>query len=178
MRRGRLDPGIEVRGDIAIILIKTLGAFRAMARDLLAERGISNPMPHRWYPLRSFLESIEEVREKVGPMTVFQIGRKIPELGFYPPGVDDLDEVLPALDIAYKSCHRGGDIGSYEFAFTGMKSGAMTCRTPYPCEFDRGLLESLSHRFEPESSFAHVRHDDDAPCRQRGGTSCTFLIDW
>ncbi len=180
MRRGRLNPApaVEVSGDIALILIDTLGAFRAIAQDILAGRGLSDPKPHRWYPLRGFLESIDAIATQVGPNTVTQIGRKIPEKGFYPPGVDTLDEVLPALDAAYKACHRGGDIGSYDFAFIGLASGTMTCRTPYPCDFDRGLLESLAHRFEPPGSFVHVRHDDEAPCRNRGGLSCTFAIDW
>lgn len=178
MASRRVDPGVEVSGNIALILIETLGAFRAMAREFLAERGISDPKPHHWYPLRGFLECIDTIAERVGPNTVVQIGRNIPERGFYPPGLDAIEEVLPALDAAYKSCHRGGDSGSYDFAFTGARSGTMTCRTPYPCDFDRGLLESLSHRFEPADRFVHVRHDDQAPCRQRGGTSCTFKIDW
>jgi hypothetical protein len=47
--------------------------------------------------------------------------------------------------------------------------------TPYPCEFDRGLVTALAARFEPMTKTVH---DNDAPCRKKGGASCTYVVTW
>ena len=176
--RKDVDSNAEVIGGIALALVNAMGAFKAIALTILEERGIAEPKPHRWYPLRGLLSCLEEIETRVGPNTLYQIGRQIPQQGYYPPGLETLEEILPALDGAYQSCHRGGEIGSYHFAFTGMSSGTMTCDAPYPCDFDRGVLEALIRRFEPEGTFVHIEHDETSPCRKLGGESCTYRIEW
>ena len=174
----RKDAGAEVLGDIALAMVNAMGAFKAIALEILAERGMAEPKPHHWYPLADLLSGLEQVATRVGPNTVYQIGRQIPDQGYYPPGLDTIAEVLQELDPAYQACHRGGDIGSYQFTFTGMSAGKMVCSTPYPCDFDRGVLESLSRRFERDDVFVHLEHDELTPCRKLGGESCTYRIDW
>jgi hypothetical protein len=46
---------------------------------------------------------------------------------------------------------------------------------PYPSEFDRGIITSLSRRFKPH---CEVKLDPDKPSRTEGGDSCTYIIEW
>ncbi len=173
-----IDPKAEVRGEIVESLIAVMGAFKAIALGILADNGIENLHPHHWYPQQAFLSSFETIANKVGPNTLYQIGRRIPEQAYYPPGLDTIDKVFAALDENYQTCHRGGEVGSYRFYFTGMSSGILECHTAYPCDFDRGLVESLGQRFEPKDSFVTVEHDNLAPCKKSRGDSCTYNIRW
>jgi hypothetical protein len=54
----------------------------------------------------------------------------------------------------------------------------MVCANPYPCDFDRGIVEAMAGRFRPQGSVPVVRHDGAQPCRKTGGESCTYLIRW
>lgn len=176
MKHSPVEPTAEVLGGIVLSIVNAMGAFKAIAFGLLADRGITDPREHAWYPLPAFLSCLDAVAKQVGPMTLFQIGRQIPSQAFYPPGMTELGEVLESLDDAYLAVHRGADVGHFRFSWSGTRSGRMVSSTPYPCEFDRGVLESLGQRFEPDS--VQVVHDDLAPCRKLGGDSCTYRIAW
>jgi hypothetical protein len=173
-----VDPTAEVRGGVVSSIVNAMGAFQGIARGLLADRGIHELRGHAWYSLRAFLGCLDAVAKEVGPNTLYQIGRQIPAQAFYPPGMETLGEALEHLDEEYRVVHRGGELGHYRFAWTGTSSGNMICSTPYPCDFDLGVLESLSQRFEPDSAHVHVVHDGRAPCRKLGGDSCTYRITW
>ncbi len=172
------DTGAEVLGGIVASIVNAMGAFKAIAVGLLADRGITEIRPQSWYSLTAFLSCLDAVAKDVGPNTLYQIGRQIPTQAYYPPGRNDLGEVLENLDEAYRLCHRGADVGHYRFQWTGTQSGRMVSTTPYPCEFDRGVLESLSQRFEPDSVHVHVVHDELAGCRKLGADSCTYRVSW
>lgn len=173
-----LDPQAEVRGDVVSATINVMGAFKAIAEGILADHGIEDPGPNQWFPLQAWLSSFQTIATQVGPNTVYQIGRQIPRQGYYPPGIESIEDVLTALNQQYQLCHRGGQVGTYEFSFTGSRSGKLVCNTPYPCDFDRGLIESLTQRFEPEDSFVDVQHDDSVPCKKLGADSCSYRISW
>ena len=49
---------------------------------------------------------------------------------------------------------------------------------PYPCDFDRGLLDALGRRFEPANPYLDIVHHDNAPCKKSGADSCTYTIFW
>jgi hypothetical protein len=173
-----LDPNAEVRGDVVLSTINVMGAFKRIANGILEDHGIRDLAPNRWYPQQAWLSSFETISKEVGPNTLYQIGRQITEQAHYPPGLDSIEAVFSALDDAYQECHRGGDVGAYRFMITGMRSGMLIAENAYPCDFDRGVVESLAHRFEPEGSFAEVRHDSLSPCKKLGGDSCTYTVRW
>jgi hypothetical protein len=74
--------------------------------------------------------------------------------------------------------HRGGEIGHYKFQKAGERKGVLECRNPYPCDFDRGIVEAMAKLFAPKGSAPTVAHDASKPCRAKNGDSCTFLISW
>jgi hypothetical protein len=172
------DSGVEVQGSVVLSFVHVMGAFKGIALGILKDNGIDDPKPHLWYSQQAWLDSFSTIAQKVGPNTLYQIGRHLPSEGRYPPTIDSIERALEELDVAYKTSHRGGDVGFYRFESTGMRSGKITTFTPYPCEFDRGLIHSLAQHFEPPDSFVDVRHDDSVPCKKLGADFCTHHVSW
>lgn len=170
--------GVEVRGDVVRTFINVMGAFQGIAVGILEDNGIEDPKPHRWYSQQAWLDSFSTIASKVGPNTLYQIGRQIPQEGRYPPGIDNIEAAFSELDTAYRTSHRGGEIGFYKFESTGLQSGTVTCFTPYPCDFDRGLIQGLAERFEPMDSFIDVRHDVTEPCKKLDSEFCVYHVSW
>jgi len=171
-------PGVEVQGEIVLALVSVMGAFKGIALGILSDNGIKDPQADQWYPQQAWLDSFRTIATEVGPNTLYQIGRQIPDQAPYPANVTTIIDALSGLDAAYKGTHRGGDIGYYRFEQTGERTGRMVCCNPYPCEFDRGIVHSLAQRFEPPDGFVDVEHEYGTPCKKMGADSCTFVVSW
>lgn len=177
MNSYQTNPAVEVSGSVVLSMVKVMGAFQSVALRVLAKNGIVEPRADRWYSHQDFLNSFKTLIEEVGPNTVLQIGRQIAQQGKIPPDIHTPEEALQALDLAYYSQHRGGEVGHYTFISTGERSGTMICTTPNPSDFDRGLLQTLVEQLAP-GRLVEVALDPRAESRTRGGKSCTFLISW
>ena len=187
------EQGIEVNGQTVLSVVDGMGAFRQMALNILKKHGIDNPQPGKWYPQQAWLDAFKEIAKNIGPNTLFQIGKKIPEKADWPPEIKTIEDALASIDIAYHLNHRKGGqplfnpttkkmregIGHYKFEKTGQREARMICENPYPCHFDRGIIFAVANKFKPrDSAMAKVIHDDSKPCRQKGGRSCTYIIKW
>lgn len=150
--------------------------FETMALDILENNGISDPQPGEWYSMQGYLAAFEEIEDSVGPNTVEQIGRAIPEVVEWPPGVETVPEGLEQLDDVYQMNHRGGEIGHYEFEQTGPKSGTMTCENPYPCALDQGLVTGTVRKFADTATLVRVQEADG--CRDEGSDTCVYSVQW
>lgn len=177
MNSYQTNPATEVSGSVVLSMVHVMGAFQSVALRVLAKNGIVEPRADRWYSHQDFLNSFKTMIEEVGPNTVLQIGRQIAQQGKIPPDIHSPEDALQALDLAYYSQHRGGDVGHYTFISTGERSGTMVCTTPNPSDFDRGLLQALVEQLAP-GRLVEVTLDQRAETRTRGGKSCTFLISW
>ncbi|MEM6793264.1 MAG: hypothetical protein AAF725_04750 [Acidobacteriota bacterium] len=177
MNRIEIPPGVEVRGAVVLAVVEVMGAFRSVALGILEKNGIVDPQENRWYPLRSWLSSFDSIVKDVGPNTLHQIGRQVAMSGPVPPEIASLQDAFQALDDAYYSQHRGGEIGHFHYIGTGERTGTLVCSTPYPSDFDRGIISALAERFEPHS-LVDVRLDPASETRGAGGTSCTYLVSW
>jgi hypothetical protein len=173
-----LSPRVEVLGEVVLSLVNVMGAFKSISLDILGQNGITDPQPDEWYSQQAWLDSFRVIAEKVGPNTLYQVGRQIPAQYKFPPGIDSLETVMSDLDGAYRASHRGGEVGHYRFEVLGVTVGRMSCDNPYPCDFDRGILSALAERFEPPGSLVDVRHDEHAPCKKKGADSCIYTISW
>ncbi len=172
------DPGVEVRGDVVLSLVNVMGAFKALALAILKGNGIDSPQPDRWYSQQAWLDSFKTISQEIGPNTLYQIGRQIPQDAVFPPEIDNLQKVFSRLDDAYRESHRGGEVGHYHYASLSASIGRLESQTPYPCDFDRGLIHALAEKFEPAGRFVEVRHEDNAPCKKLGADSCVYIISW
>lgn len=175
--RHPVDPKIEVAGGVVVAVVDVMGAFRSVALEILAKNGIVDPKPFRWYNLKDWLASFDTIIKEVGPNTLHQVGRQVSGTAPIPLEIDSLHKAYSSLDEAYYSQHRGGEIGHYHYISTAEKAGTMISTTPYPTEFDRGILMALAARFEPHS-LVDIQLDEQSESRLHGGDSCTFLISW
>jgi len=188
-----LDNKVEVNGETVLSIVSGMELFKAEAMKILKQNGIDNPAPGKWYPQQSWLNAFKTISEKLGASTLFLIGKKIPENAQWPPFVNSIETALPSIDIAYHMNHRLGaeplfnpqtgtmkeGIGHYGFEKTGDFSAVMVCPNPYPCDFDRGIIESAAKKFKKaDARTLKVTHDDSKPCRKKGGDSCTYIITW
>jgi hypothetical protein len=173
------DPIVQVSGEAVSAVVHGMGGAKWKALKILAEHNIHDPKWEMWYLQKNWLSAFREISETFGQETLHAIGLKIPENAKFPPDIDTIENALRSIDVAYHMNHRGGEIGIYGFESTGPRSATMVCRNPYPCSFDRGIIEAMAVRFKPDDSVAvSVQHDDSAPCRRHGADSCTYLVTW
>jgi hypothetical protein len=178
------DPATEVIGEgIAAFAAGFPGEVREMGWKILEKYQIHNVLSGKFYPLQSYLDAMKEIASKFGGGMLVRIGEQIASTAVIPPSIDSLDLLLTMSDQAYAMNHRGGEVGHWVYTNLGTVHGLRTtqieCNTPYPCQFDRGVLEGFAKRFRPAGvKDVIVRHDDLLPCRRSGGTSCTFIISW
>src|SRR3712207_9419414 len=67
----------------------------------LFRSGIGEVSAEGWYPLEAYVRSLRAINEKMGPNTLFQIGRQIPNHVPLPPGLDTFEKVLASFGIAF-----------------------------------------------------------------------------
>lgn len=172
------EPGVEVMGSVVTSFIDVMGAFKSLAEGILKDNGIVDPRPGQWYSQQSWLNSFKTITDQIGPNTVFLLARQIPTSADISPAIDTIEKALFGLDQAYRDSHRNGEAGHYIFVKTGAKTGQMHTLNPYPCDFDRGILDALAKRFEPANPYLDIVHHDNAPCKRQGADSCTYTITW
>ncbi|HYO52205.1 hypothetical protein [Archangium sp.] len=173
---------VEVLGQSIMAMIGGMEILKTRALKILADNGIPQLEPQGWYPMRNALTAIRSIEEKIGPVTMRAVGRKIPEHSKFPPDIRTLEDALRSLDKAYQMNHRkqqGGNIGGYHFeAAAEGRGGRMVCDNPYPCNFDHGIIEALCERFRPKDAmWVRVEHGPQG-CRHKGSGDCTYLISW
>lgn len=180
------EAGTEVIGDVLMAFVAGFPQeAEALGRRILEKHGLSTHQSGRYYPLQSFLDAMKEISDSFSSQMLFRIGEQIALHAVLPPAIADLQMCLSSIDTAYHMNHRGGEIGTYDYQYlgkdpvSGLERARMVCRNPYPCAFDRGVIEGFVKRFKPAGSYdVVVRHDDSEACRQRAGESCTFIITW
>lgn len=170
------DPNVEVRG---ILVEAFFLAEGDSIRPILQELGVTRIDPYGWYPHQWVLDLFREVAQREGgSMNLVHIGAAIPEQAEFPPHVDNVEAALNLLDAMYHLHHRGGEAGDYQVSRVASHHLAVTCHTPYPSDYDYGLIYALTKRFRPRRSGFVVRRDDDAPSRITGGDTCLFHVTW
>lgn len=173
------DPDVQVRGRVLTSVLSGMGVLQKKAHEILKSHGIDDPDPQGWYSQQAWLDSFETIENALGTKVIFDIGSKIYDNAEWPLGITDIKGALCSINKAYQMNHRGGEIGGYKCEPVRENLIKMVCYTPYPCEFDRGLITSVANHFRPEGVFmVEVNHDDPEKCRRNQCKECSFLISW
>ncbi len=172
------EDGVEVNGETVLSVVDG-SVMKEKAMTILERNGIAQPISGSWYSQQAWLNAFREIADSIGPRTLHSIGLKIPDNAKFPPGIDSVPSALAAIDVAYHMNHRYGEIGHYLFESVDERSARMICNTPYPCEFDRGIIESMALRCMPEGAvLVTVDHESDAQCRKYGADACIYQVSW
>lgn len=177
MNQDDISPSIEVSGRVVLALVHVMGAFRSLSLDILKEHEIENPEDGQWYPLQNFLDSFGTMMRRIGPNTLSAVGRQIVAQAPFPPQIVSPAAALLSLDSAYQGEHRGGEVGRYHFVPKSERSGVMISTTPYPENFDRGLIRALVERFEPDG-LIDVHLDASPEAVKKGASAHTYSVSW
>jgi len=141
------SPEIEVDGRTLIADISGM-LVGSVARHLLAEQGVHEVDPTRWYPQQAWLNVYRSINEQLGSDTLYSIGRRIPYTADFPDdSMFDVPSALAAIDVAYQGSHRGGEIGHYKFIERARDDYEIHSANPYPNEFNLGIISSLVERY-------------------------------
>jgi len=176
------DRDVEVNGRTVLSIVeKGMGrfsdAYRERAIAALAEAGIRDPSPDEWYPQQAWLDAFETIATDLQPHVLDRLGEQLPDVADWPQESATVSGGLRGIDEAYRRNHRGGEIGEYRFERIDERAGEVTCHTPYPCPFDRGLIRGVATEHAPVDSFVFI--EETGPnCRREGGEACTYTVYW
>jgi len=167
---------VEVNGETVLTIVNAFPDFmQEKAIEILKNNNIVNPQIGEWYSQKSWLNTFKEISDNFGPNTLFKIGKAIPENAQFPPGIDSIEKALGLIDVAYQMNHRNGEIGYYKLlSFDAIKKEArMECKTPYPCDFDKGIITAMARKFE---SIITVTLDINKKNKKQGSDSSWYKI--
>lgn len=126
----------------------TLDAFRLLpgVGQRLIERHklkLDDLTPEKTVPVQFWLNALKELRDGSPNDLLRHVGSAIVENAEMPPVFDTVEKVLLALDDIYYVNHKG-DVGHYVVRQNNDGSIDVRCETPYPRQFERGLIEGFA----------------------------------
>lgn len=197
--RSHLDSAqFQVLGANLQIVIDGFGSFTLIANRILLEEGLGTDdgrgavkfQADKWYSLDRWLNALRRIGNEFGDALLHQSGMTTPKNAVFPPTVTDIRSALQCIDIAYHMNHsvlgepmfnpNSGQmlegIGHYGYAHVaGSSLITIESTTPYPCDFDQGIIIAMAQRFQ---SSAVLTHDASRPCRKHGSERCTYHVTW
>ena len=97
----RFAPDATVSGGNILSRLAAMGPFRRRGEQILEENGIPDVEVEGWYPLRAYVAALRAIGKMMGPNTLFQVGRQIPNHVALPPGIDTFEKVLASFGMAF-----------------------------------------------------------------------------
>jgi hypothetical protein len=155
-------------------LDQVMVVFRRRIEEALTEQGIDDVNSHRWYPVGQFADVLEMVERDAGEAVVRKLGAAIPESMDWQGSPVSVKEGLDALPDGYRTCHRGLT-GGYDMESSDENSATVVCETPYPPEFDKGVIKGTAERFG--AGFTKIEELNATP-RASGETAHTYEVSW
>jgi len=169
------DPEALVR---AANVRATLDAFQlrpSLGQKLIAKHQLQleDLSPDKFILVQRWLDALREIQETVGPNLVHRCGMAIMQNALFPPQFDTLDAMFANMDAIYYVNHRG-NVGHYHTRRRNEGVWEIRCETPYPRQFERGVVEGVSRN--PQVSGGKpwgVEYIDGPP---DGDLTCTLIL--
>jgi len=165
--------GATVSGGNILSMLAAMGAFRKSGEQILAAHGIVDAVAEGWYPLDHYVAALNEIEARIGTNTLFRVGQEIPNHIKLPPGLDTFEKVIGSFGPAFSMNHRGAGVGGITFEITGAETGTITSGTPYPCDFDRGVIQGFFRKLVKGTLV--YRHDEGS-CKKKGAATCVHHV--
>jgi hypothetical protein len=165
--------GATVSGGNILSMLAAMGAFRRSGEQILSTHGITNAAADGWYMLDDYVAALNEIETRIGPSTLFRVGQEIPNHIKLPPGLDTFDKVIGSFGPAFSMNHRGAGAGGITFAITSPNTGIIISGTPYPCDFDRGVIQGFFRKLvKGPLNYSH----DASSCKKKGTDTCVHNV--
>jgi hypothetical protein len=169
------DPRAMVR---ATNVRATLDAFKQQplfAKTLLApfDLNVENASPEQYVPVQRWLDAMRHLQQELGTFVLRQVGNNVLDNAMIPPELNSVESMLEALDNIYYLNHRG-NVGHYHVTRDPDGSITVRCETPYPRQFERGLIEGIArHPKLTHGKRYAVQYADGKPGTKH---SCTLTV--
>lgn len=154
---GDISPDTEPDGNSAAVSGRLLvaipeavtamsGSFEQFTREIMADADTGPIRADDWYDQETALAVIGSLEERGGGQVVERVGRFLPELLPWDTDVPTFTAALEGFGDWYRTWHRSGP-ETFTVRSTGEMEVELTLATPYPDEFERGLVRGLVHQF-------------------------------
>lgn len=168
-----LPPDAQVSGSDVLSMLAATGAFRKTAEQLLADHAIVDVHPGEWYSLSAYAAAMHDLEHRVGPNAVFRMGKEISNQIALPPGIDTFEKVAASFGTAFALNHRNAGTGGIDHEITAPDSATIVSGTPYPCDFDRGVILGFFQKLLHITP--HYQHDT-LLCKKKGAAVCVHYV--
>ena len=74
--------------------------------------------------------------------------------------------------------HRNDDRSHWRVTVDSYSLITCVSSTPYPSDFERGVITAIVMRFRSIAGTCRIWHDKNEPSRKQGADSCTYRILW
>lgn len=182
------NPKVQVHLNVVNAIVNSMENGKETRLEILKENNIDVFHSDSWIFQQDVLNAYKGIATRLGIMNLFVIGKAIIDNVKFPP-IENLEKGLKSIDIAYHLSHRldgkvmfdnisgkitNGIIGNYSLTIfdENKRIAEMLCDTPYPSEFERGIITQVLRKFKPigarENVETHINSDE----------SCTYKISW
>jgi len=170
------DPDARVR---AANVKATLAGFQlrpSLGQRLIEKHDLEleDLTPETFIPVQRWLDALKELLDEVGPNIVQRVGAALSQNADFPPQFDTLDKLFEHMDAIYNHNHRG-DVGRYVTTRDDDGSWNIRCETPYPRQFERGLVEGTVRN----PAYLHdqrPRYVEYVEAPDGGDWTCTMIV--
>jgi hypothetical protein len=168
------DPNAMVR---AANVRATLDAFRlvpSLGRRIVERHhlSVSDLSADKFVAVQRWLDALKDIQNEVGVSVVREVGARIVENADFPPHFDTVEAVLLALDTIYHLNHRG-EVGHYRTSRRDDGAIVVLCETPYPRNFERGLVEGICRNKLSQSRKYRIEYVEGP---LTGDLTCTLTV--
>ena len=169
------DPGNETLG------ASMLGVIDAMGEEIhpiLNELNLQDIDADTWYPQQQYLDVYNAIyKKRINLMhNLVAIGMKTVDNAAFPPQIETLQDALMSMD-AYYHLNNRDKAGKWDVQIDDT-SARCTSTTPFPPDFEYGILYALVRRFVPKDHTFKVKYEGDAPEYAGADHPCTYLVTW
>lgn len=137
--------------------------------------------PEAWHQQQLVLDVFSTVKgdSSDSMFNLVSIGMRLMERLKVPETVQivDYESILRSQDIIYQSYHRLGDVGHHYVVKLEEQFYRWIADTPYPTDFEFGVLHGQVKRFMPPDVSHSIRFDDGF-MRKEYGQGAKMLISW
>lgn len=135
------------------------------------------PQPDEWADLQTYLNIMQSLRKREGHfMGLIALGQTIPHVIDFPTHLQTVEAVFQNFNMLYHSVHQG-HIGQYVVEFISHTHIRVKAYTPYPSDYEYGLLYGIAHRFLPAEADIKVCREQ-FPSRLQGDDHCVYDLHW
>ena len=164
----------EYSGSALRSFVLGLSGSAAIIQRLLEDAGVDAIDAQTWYDYDWAISIFYKIEAEVGRAALVEVGRKMIETASYPPEIDSVQTLLPALGHWFALNARGPDIGTISCTFEDEHSATLDWSARGPCSLCTGILEGACSRYGVKPL---IEHGADG-CRDKGADTCIYHVSW